>query len=325
MPDLSYLIVNTNGREHLLRCLDSVLSTMPDGLATEVLVLDNASTDGSAEAVAKRFGDRVRLLHREERRGKADNDTALLEASSGELCLLLNEDSELRPGAVDALVRTLRAEPRAAACGAQLLAPSGGPVPCAWRFPSLWTALAGALFLHRLVSVQSGGEERREVDWCQSSALLVRRAAYEQVGGLDPAFFVYSDEVDWQRRMHDAGWTVLLEPAARAVHHEQLRHDGVFSRERIVELHRNRDRYLRKHHGAAHALMARALTAWAYAARAVASLALPGRSPRRFAAHARAALWPKCGEGLREAAERFNAGERRPTGRSEPDQTSSGG
>jgi GT2 family glycosyltransferase len=126
------------------------------------------------------------------------------------------------------------------------------------------------------------------------------------VGWLDPAFFVYSDEVDFCRRLRDAGWTILHVPAARAVHHEQLSTGSVPAR-RIVEMARNRDRYMRKHHSSAAALAVRVLTALTYAGRALAALALPGHDPRRYAAHARASLLPGRGEGLREAAEAHNA------------------
>jgi N-acetylglucosaminyl-diphospho-decaprenol L-rhamnosyltransferase len=154
--------------------------------------------------------------------------------------------------------------------------------------------------------VQSGGSHTREVDWCQSAALLVRREAAEQVGYLDPDFFVYSDEVDFARRLRDAGWHSLYVPQASAIHHEQLSTDAVPER-RIVEMARNRDLYMRKHHSAAAARAVRWLTAWAYALRALAATLLPGHSPRRYWRHVTATLHPERGEGLREAAARYNA------------------
>jgi GT2 family glycosyltransferase len=307
MIEISYLIVNTNGREHLLRGLDAAFATMPD-LECDVWVLDNASEDGSADAVSAAYGERVNLVPLRRRAGKAENDTRLLELSTGRYCLLLNEDSELQPGAAIALRDALEADPGAAIAGAQLLSPDGAPQPCAWRFPSPGTALAGAVFLHRRLTVQSGGTGTRPVDWVQSSAMMVRRGAYREVGGLDPQFFVYSDEVDWCKRFHDAGWRVLYVPGARAVHHEQLRSDSDFSERRVVEFNRNRDRYMRKHHSPAAAATVRVLTAWSYGARAAAALLTPGRDPRRFARHAASALNPSRGEGLAEAAARFNAG-----------------
>src|SRR3954467_604362 len=295
--ELSFCVVNTNGGPLLARCLDAIERTAPADVDHEGLVLDNASEDGSAAAARGR--SRVRLIELERRSGKAANDSTLMQAASGRFCLLLNEDAELCDGAVDALLDALRRDEGAACAGAQLLAPDGTPQPCAWRFPTVWTALAGAVFLHRLATVQSGGDAVREVDWMQSSALLVRRDAAAQVGWLDPDFFVYSDETDFQKRLHDAGWHALYVPSARAVHHEQLSTDAAAAARRITEFHRGRDRYMRKHHGAAAALVVRVLTALAYGIRALAALVLPGRDPRRMALHASRALFPARGEGLR--------------------------
>jgi N-acetylglucosaminyl-diphospho-decaprenol L-rhamnosyltransferase len=303
--ELSFCVVNTSQRELLLRGLDAIArerETLP--FASEVLVLDNGSSDGSAQA-AREHAAVDELIALTERRGKALNDTELLRRARGVYALLLNEDSELLGGATLALHAALSARPDAACAGARLLAPDGTERPSAWRFPSVATALAGALFLHRWLSVQSGGEGARTVDWCQSSALLVRTTAAREVGYLDADFFVYSDEVDFARRLRDAGWRSIHVPQAAAIHHEQLATAAVPER-RIVEMARNRDKYMRKHHSRAAALAVRALTAWAYALRALAALILPGRSARRYWRHVTATLAPGRGEGLREAAEAYN-------------------
>jgi N-acetylglucosaminyl-diphospho-decaprenol L-rhamnosyltransferase len=302
---LSYCVVNTNGREPLLACLDAIERANPPGLEHEVIVLDNASDDGSADAVRALNKD-IRLIALDRRSGKAANDSRLLQEARGEYCLLLNEDSELQPGAVAALVGALRSDRHAGAAGAQLLSPDGREVPCAWRLPSVRTALAGALFLHRSVTVESGGTATRPVGWVQSSAMLVRREVAEQVGWLDPEFFVYSDETDFCKRLGDAAWRILYVPSARAIHHDQMAQDARGAERRIVEYHRGRDRYLRKHLGPVRAALLRPLLAWPYLLRALAALVLPGHSPRRYWLHARQALRPGSGEGLREAAERYN-------------------
>ncbi len=307
MPEveLSYCVVNTSQRELLLCGLDAIAREREQlPLATEVLVLDNGSRDGSAEA-AREHPAVDETIALGERRGKALNDSELLRRARGRYALLLNEDSELRPGATLALWQALQERPRAACAGAKLLRPDGREQACAWRFPTLATALAGALMLHRVYTVQSTGERVREVDWCQSSALLVRREAAAQVDYLDPDFFVYSDEVDFARRLRDAGWRSVYVPGAVAVHHEQLS-TGALPERRIVELSRGRDLYMRKHHSALQARLVRWLTAWSYALRALAALALPGRDPRRYRLHVTAALHPERGEGLREAAAAYN-------------------
>src|SRR4051794_8596913 len=187
--ELSYCVVNTQARELLLRCLDAIAAEQATlDFETEVLVLDNASNDGSASAARRhRASDEVIALKL--RRGKGENDSALLQRARGRLCLLLNEDSELLPGATRALREALDADPRAGAAGARLLRPNGVQQPSAWRFPTALTALVGALFLHRRYTVQSRGEQTCEVGWAQSAALLVRRDAAQEIGWFDPAFF----------------------------------------------------------------------------------------------------------------------------------------
>ncbi len=324
--ELSYCIVNTSQRELMLRGLDALARERATlSFASEVLVLDNGSRDGSAQAAREHAAvDEVIAL--EQRQGKAINDSELLRRARGRYALLLNEDSELQPGATLALHEALEHHPGAACAGAKLLRPrtvgiaatehtsqstesntqmTGLEQACAWRFPTPLTALASALLLQRFYTVQSKGGRTREVDWCQSSALLVRREAAEQVDYLDPDFFVYSDEVDFARRLCDAGWRSLYVPSAVAIHHEQLS-TGAVPERRIVELSRNRDLYMRKHHTPAAARAVRWLTALSYAERALAALLLSGHSAKRYWRHVTATLFPSRGEGLREAAEAYN-------------------
>ncbi len=299
-------MVNTNGREHLLACLDAIARTHPRDVSHELLVLDNASGDGSAEAVRERHPE-ARLIALERRAGKAENDSRLLQEARGRSCLLLNEDSELQEGAAAALLAALESDPGAAAAGAQLLDGAGREVACAWRLPDIPWGLAAAVFLHRRVAVESTGEEVRTVGWVQSSAMLVRRVAAEQVNWLDPDFFVYSDETDFCRRLHDAGWRILYVPSARAIHHDQLGTDAAAMRRRIVEFHRNRDLYFVKHGMTGTRLVWRITWTWAYLVRAAVAVVVPGHDPRRYLLHARQQLRPGRGEGVREAARDHNA------------------
>ncbi|MEJ7715152.1 MAG: glycosyltransferase [Thermoleophilaceae bacterium] len=146
--DLSYCVVNTNGREYLRACLAAIERTHPAGLEHEILVLDNRSDDGSVEMVRDQWPS-VRLIALDRRAGKAENDSTLLREAAGRYCLLLNEDSELCEGAVGALVGAMDAHPSAGAAGARLLTSEGAETACAWRLPGLGVSLAGALFLHR--------------------------------------------------------------------------------------------------------------------------------------------------------------------------------
>ncbi len=302
---LSYCVVNTNGREYLLACLDAIARNHPPGTDHEVLVLDNASDDGSADSVRERHPE-VRLIVRDTRAGKAENDTALLRDARGRFCLLLNEDSEIEPGAPTALLAALEADPggrcsrgaadhgRGRAEGVRVAASGSGdrarhgalPAPAARRAKPRPGGPGG--WMGAVVGDAGPRGGRREVDY------------------LDPDFFVYSDETDFCKRLHDARWRILFAPGARAIHHDQLSTDPVARTRRAVEFHRNRDLYMRKHHSRVAAAAVRALTAWFYLVRAAAAPLLRGDDARWYLLHARQALRPGRGDGIREAAETFN-------------------
>jgi GT2 family glycosyltransferase len=314
-PLVSFCVVGTNGAEVLSACLDAIaLEQRLLERPTEVLVLDNASTDDSVRIAREHpVGARVIALRRRE--GKAANDSRLHDEARGRYALLLNEDSELRAGATKELLDAMERDPKAACAGAALLRPDGRPQPSAWRFPGFGTTVAQALLVHKSLVVQSGGAGRgtRKVDWCQSACLLVRVRASETIGHLDPEYFVYGDEVDLQRRLRDNGWHTLFVPAAQCIHHEGLS-TGDGARRRIIELHRNQDRYLTAHHGPFVAWCCRPVAALPYLLRALAATVLPGHSVRRYWWHVKAILAPHRGEGIREAAEEFNAQLEQPAG-----------
>jgi N-acetylglucosaminyl-diphospho-decaprenol L-rhamnosyltransferase len=213
--ELSYCVVNTDQRQLLSYCLDAIARERATvEFETETLVLDNASWDGSAEA-ARQHPVTTEVIALDERRGRAEAASALLRRARGRFCLLLNEDSELEPGATAALHAALADADDAGAAGATLVRPDGAQQPSAWRFPSLATRLFSLVRLKRRLVVQSHGSQVRDVDWAPPAALLVRReaaAAVDWFGG---------DEIEFCRRLHATGWRVLYVPEARAVHHEQ--------------------------------------------------------------------------------------------------------
>jgi GT2 family glycosyltransferase len=299
---LSYCVTATNARDAALACVESIERTHPVDLEHEILVLDNASKDGLAESLAGRDG--VRVVRREDRAGAAENRNALLRESRGELVLVLDADVELRTGAVAALVDAIESGERVAVAGGQLVYPDGSASPCAWRLPGVGAALAQLLFLGGLLVTQSRGDAVREVGWVQSAAMLVRREAVLGVGGYDEAFFLYSDETDLEKRLRDSGFAVVYVPQAVVVHHEQLSSAG--DKRRIVQFHRGRDRYMRKHHSALAVHLARWLWSLAYVVRAVIACFRPGISPGAYLDHARQSLRPEVGEGVEEAAAAFN-------------------
>jgi GT2 family glycosyltransferase len=295
--ELSYAIINTDRRDDLLRCLASIEATHPDAIEREVVVVDNASDDGSSAAVADRFPG-VRIVERRDRGSITENLNLLLTSTSGRLFMFLNEDVELLPGATAAMVAALDADPGVAAAGAMLLDPLRGPTPCAWRLPGVGTAIAGALFLHKWLVTESGGGGPREVGWVRSAAFLGRRDAIESVGGYDTDYVFYGEETDLQKRLHGAGWRILHVPEALVVHNETADVERPRRVRRIVQFHRSRDLYMRKHHSNAVRLVCRPLWAWPYLPRAAAALLVPGEDAGLYLLHARQALLPGSGVGM---------------------------
>src|SRR4051794_8573872 len=212
--ELSYCVVATDQRQLLRYCLDAIArerAAVP--FETEVLVLDNASTDGSA-AAAEAHPATTAMIASTERRGRGANHSELLRRARGRYCLLLNEDSELEPGATAALHDALDGDDRAAAATATIVDIDGRPLPSGWRFPGVSTALLAAVGLYRRRVVQSHGTEVRTVDWAPPAALLVRRGAAASIGWFDPQFFIAADGADFCRRLTDADWRILYVPDA---------------------------------------------------------------------------------------------------------------
>ena len=213
--ELSYCVVNTDQRQLLNYCLDAIARERATvDFETETLVLDNASWDGSADA-ARSHPVTTDVLAVDRRYDRGEAASALLQRARGRFCLLLNEDSELEPGATVALHGALAEAADAGAAGATLVSPDGTQQPSAWRFPSPATALLSLVGLKRRFVVQSHGPRVRSVDWAPAAALLVRRDAAEAVDWLD------AGEVEFCRRLHHKGWRVLYVPEARAVHHDE--------------------------------------------------------------------------------------------------------
>jgi len=298
LTDLSVSIVNTNSRELLLACLD----TLPQAEA-EIVALDNASEDGSADAVRERFPD-VRVLAQAFRAGFGANHNTVIRATGGRYVYVLNEDTTAGDWAFDRIVAYLDANPRVAGLGPRLVYPDGRLQDSAWRFPTPFVSALGLLTGGKLGVKQSGGERPHAVDWVMGAALVLRREALEEVGLFDEEFFLYSEEVDLQLRLRQAGWEVHYFPDATVVHHES-QFSAEIPERRINEMWRSRHRYWHKHHGAAGARTAALATGAQYAVRA-ALAPLAHRNAKRMLLHARDS-WRVNGPGLRELADDWNA------------------
>jgi N-acetylglucosaminyl-diphospho-decaprenol L-rhamnosyltransferase len=222
----------------------------------EAFVVDNRSGDGTPEFVAARY-PWVRVDVRDRRRGFSDNNNFAIRKSSAPFVLILNPDTEIRPGALSALVRFMGRTPDAGIAGAKLLFPDGSVQPSCRRFPTVSSVLARRTPLRafmrdssanaRHLMLDHASERPVEVDWLLGACLFVRRSAMDQVGLLDEGFFLYVEDIDWCLRMHKAGWKVYWAPDAEIVHHHLAVSDRrLFSWHSWIHL-RSMFRYFRKH------------------------------------------------------------------------------
>ena len=200
----------------------------------------------------------VRLIANSENRGYGRAVNQGIRATRGEFVLVSNPDCDPRPGAVRALLDHLRAHPRAAIAGPRLLDQDGATEHSARAFPDHLTFLFNRYSLLTRLFPNNRFSRRyllsdwdhlslREVDWLSGAFLMVRRAAIDQVGSLDEAFFMFNEDVDWCRRMKQAGWANVYVPEAQVVHYVGASRSRVAPRV-IVERHRGMIHYFHKHH-----------------------------------------------------------------------------
>jgi GT2 family glycosyltransferase len=302
--DLSISIVNTNNRELLLSCLESIQSSLTPDVDVEIVVLDNASEDGSADAVRAGFPG-VRVIAQEFRAGFGANHNAVIRATTGRYIYVLNEDTTSEDWGFARLVSEMDARPRTAALGPRIVHPSGRPQHSAWRFPTPLVSLLGVPSLGRLGIAQSHGDRARSADWVLGAALLLRREALNEVGLFDEDFFIYFEEVDLCLRLRRAGWDVRYFPASTVVHYESQFSVRIPER-RINELWRGRHRYWQKHHSPVGARIAALATGAQYlGAAAAGTIRRDGSYRAGMRLHARNA-WRVDGPGLRELADEWN-------------------
>lgn len=244
-PRAAVVIVNHNTRDDLLRCLAS----LADAGAVETVVVDSGSTDGSLEAVARQFPAVTRVGLRNVGFGSAANEGVA--ATSAPTVVVANADTRFPPDAVARLGAAMAERPSAGAIGPLIRFPDGRLQLSARAFPSIGQALGHAVFglwrprnrwtrAYRLTDWDHASE--REVDWVSGGCLAIRRTAFDQVGGFDPAYFMFVEDVDLCARLGAAGWKVVFAPVTEVVHAV----GGSVSRRRfrmVVEHARSLDRF----------------------------------------------------------------------------------
>jgi len=260
---LSVIVVSWNTRELLAQCLQSVYDTAGE-LQVEVIVVDNASSDGSVEMVRRDF-PQVQIIANAENVGFVRANNQAIERCRGRYVLLLNSDTQALPGSLDKTVRFMDEHPRAGIAGVRLLNPDGTfqashtPFPTLWREFLILSGLGRWLIQPTFPScgpqVEKGAQAIK--GYVEGAYLIARREVVEQVGGLDERIFMYAEDVDWCYRFHQAGWEVWYLPQAPIIHY-----GGQSSKRRRgrmeAELYRSRVYFFRKHYGKAAALCLKA-------------------------------------------------------------------
>jgi GT2 family glycosyltransferase len=251
---LSAIIVSYNTRAMTLECLRALEADLA-GIPSEIWVVDNASSDGSAEAIRRELPG-VKVVESKVNAGFGAANNVAMRQATGRYFLLLNSDAFPRPGAIPTLIEYLESHPCAAIAGPRLLNADGSLQVSCFKFPTplrawlenLWISAA---FKHHAYL----GDYRfwphdteRNVDFLIGACMLLRREVFEQTGGFDERFFLYSEETDWQRRIRDLGWEIAFTPAAEATHLAGA--SGATDKKNINRFFmESLDRYELKHHG----------------------------------------------------------------------------
>jgi len=288
MTDVSVVIVSYESRELLGHCLAALAADAGRTAGTEVIVVDQASADGTAAWLAAEHPE-VRLVALEENVGFGAGNNRGAAIAEGRWLLLLNSDAYVRAGAIDELVRFAGARSAIGVAGPRLLWPDGRLQRSCRRFPTVFRLATEYLYLRKLAPrsrILNGfycgdfdHDEPRRVDWLTGACLLVRRDLFERLGGFDEAFFLYSEEVDLLYRAARLGGETWFDPAAE-VTHVWGGTAGRASALALEEQARSHVRYLRKHASPATARRARRIL--------LAGLRLRAR---RSAAYREAAAW----------------------------------
>ncbi len=291
-PDLSVIIVSFNTKELIEACLRSVFTSRGAG-EVEVIVVDNASTDGSRDAIRKSF-PAVKIIENKFNLGFSAASNIGLESAAGTYALLLNSDTELRPDGLKLLREFMDVHPEAGAAGPRLVYDDGTTQPSADSEPNLLTEFLHLFGLRRLVpgetarrmaspalskmfgktvgtyfDMYSGSLEPREVDCVSGACVIARAGTVKQVGGFDDKFFMYMEDMDWCVRIKETGAKVYYVPEVEVVHHvgQSGQPDPATAEKVLVEKYKSRLYFFRKHRGRGAVFVERVMMAKAFAIR----------------------------------------------------------
>ena len=253
MVEVGVVVVNYNGGEHLLRCLDSVHAHAGEAVV-RLVVVDNASRDGSAERLVVRHPS-VTLIQNDENRGFAAAANQGIRALEAPYVFLMNPDAEITEGTLAGFVKLAEDRPRAGAVGPLVRDLDGSLYPSARKVPAIGEAV-GHAFLHpfrpenrfsRAYTLADWDRaSEREVSWVSGSCVLLRRTALEEVGLFDEGYFMYAEDADLCTRLRSAGWTVVFTPELEVMHERGVSTGN--SKRMVLEHSKSIYRYFAKHH-----------------------------------------------------------------------------
>jgi GT2 family glycosyltransferase len=237
LVDVSVVIVNWNTCDLLRACLLSIQNTLPPS-SYEIFVVDNASTDGSAEMVTREF-PAVRLISNQENVGFGRANNQALLCAHGEYLVLLNPDTEVFPGTIARCVDFMASSPETAVVGGELVNPDGSLQVGYFDFPTFWYRVDCFLgranrYYARWYRDYSPFPPVREVDWVSGSFIVVRRRAAEAVGLFDERFFIFAEETEWCYRFRKSGWKVHYLSEAKILHRH---HQSTRKAPRMLQTH----------------------------------------------------------------------------------------
>ncbi|MGJ0483999.1 MAG: glycosyltransferase family 2 protein [Methylomicrobium sp.] len=252
---VSIIIVSWNARDYLRKCLSSLSSGVCQ-YPMEIIVVDNASSDGSPECVASEFPN-VRLIRNTENMGFSKANNIGVSVSSGDYLCFVNSDVEVLPDCITRLVNYVEEHPEAGMVGPLIIGGDGQLQRSCRGFPSVWNMFCRALALDTIFKnfrfftgysmAHWPQNTLRSVDILTGCFWLVRRQAMEQVGLLDESFFIYGEDMDWCKRFREKGWEVVFFPSAKAIHY-----GGASSSNAPVRFYIERQKadlqYWKKHH-----------------------------------------------------------------------------
>src|SRR5574341_249208 len=247
--ELSIIIVSWNVREYLKYCLDSIFSTLSD-ISTEVIVVDNNSSDGSNDFVKIAY-PQVKLLRNSANLGFAKANNIGIKQSQGKFILLLNPDVKLPEKSISRMLNYIKKNPGVGAVGPRLMFPDGSEQAIRYSHPNFVTEILNTFNLERSVRKLFFGinlKKEQQVKWLSGCRLLTSREVIAEVGGLDEEFFLFSEEMDWCYRMRKAGWKISWLRECEIIHYSsRSTRQNIYKT--ILNRYYSRELFLKKHFG----------------------------------------------------------------------------